>query len=887
VELNRAARLALWLQERSLSAAERDPIVGDLLEEFESRAFQDRRLATRWLWEQTLRSVVPNVRRRLRTDRMTPGTAPARGARMLNGLATDLRFALRLLRRQPLTAAVGFISLAAGLGLNVLLLTLADAVLLRPLPLREPHRLVLLLLQRETGLMHNFSYPEYQDLRDGTRSLESLVAYGSAEATIAAADGATSVDGAVVSGNFFEALGVPMRTGRGLTTQDDRPQATPAVVISDRLWRSRFGSAALAGQTISLNRQLFTVVGVAASRFQGMDVGKDAAFWIPLAHSREIVGGDFLGRRTMSWLTVMGRLRADITMDAARQELDALLRHVRKATGREFEPVVLRPGERGDSMLSEQLASPMLLLLGAGALVLLVACLNVANLQIARTDGRRLELAVRAALGARQVQLIRLMLIDGLLFGLAAGAAGIVLALVVKDRARSLIALYGDPVSVRIPIDGRVIAAALALSLVAALVIAMLSTWQVVRRRAADALADGRAATPAHRATQRGLVVAQVALSMGLLTGAALLVRTLDRLRQTDLGFDAHHIAVVQVSPEMGRLSSGAAVSYFDDVVRTVAALPGVQSAGVSHVMPLDFGGSRMSVDVAGYRPSPDEDMELNFARVTPGYFATLGVPVRQGRSFDEHDRAGQPERIIVNETMARRFWPDGRPVGRFVRFDARSPYDVEVIGVVPDVHYRMVREEPRPSFYVPLAQVPAATGVIHVRVAGDPAARVDELRRAVATVNPLVPVIRAYPLLDQIERNIADERMAVAIGMTLAGVALLLATAGLYATMAFLVGRRTREIGVRVALGAQTSDVQSLLLREGVMLAVFGVAGGLALSLWVGRTLRAQLYGVSPADVVSLLIAAFILSGAALLASWIPARRASRVDPVVALRES
>jgi predicted permease len=885
--MNRAARLALWLHERSLSAAERDPIVGDLLEEFELRATHDPQLATRWLWEQTLRSMVPNLRRRLRTDRTVPSNEPAQGARMLNGLATDLRFALRLLRRQPLTAAVGFISLAAGLGLNVLLLTLADAVLLRPLPLREPNRLVLLLLQRETGLMHNFSYPEYQDLRDGTRTLESLVAYGPAEATVAEADGAMSLDGAVVSGNFFQALGVPMRTGRGLLADDDRADAPPAVVISERIWRTHFGSATLEGQTMSLNRQPFTVVGVAALRFQGMDVGKEAAFWIPLAHSREIVGGDFLGRRTISWLTLVGRLRADITIEAARQELDIVLRHVRQATGRAFEPVVLRPGERGDSMLSEQLASPMLLLMGAGALVLLVACLNVANLQIARTEGRRLELAVRAALGARRMQLVRLMLIDSVLFGLAAGAAGVVLAVAVKDRARSLIALYGEPVSVRIPADGRVIAAALALSLVAALVIAMLSTWQVVRRRAVDGLADGRATTSSRRATQRGLVVAQVALSMALLTGAALLVRTLDRLRHTDLGFDARHIAVVQVSPEMGRLSSEAAVLYFEDAVRTVAALPGVQNAGVAHVMPFDFGGSRMSVDVADYRPAPDEDMELNFARVTPGYFEALGIPVRQGRAFDEHDRAGQRERIIVNETMARRFWPDGRPVGRFVRFDDRAPYAVEVIGVVPDVHYRMVREEPRPSFYVPLAQVPAGTGVIHVRVAGDPAPRIDEFRRVVAAVNPSVPVIRAYPLLDQIERNIADERMAVAIGMTLASVALLLATAGLYATMAFLVGRRTREIGVRVALGARTSDVQSLVLREGVMLAVLGVVGGLALSLWVGRTLRAQLYGVSPIDIVSLLAAALILSAAALLASWIPARRAARVDPVVALRES
>jgi predicted permease len=279
--------------------------------------------------------------------------------------------------------------------------------------------------------------------------------------------------------------------------------------------------------------------------------------------------------------------------------------------------------------------------------------------------------------------------------------------------------------------------------------------------------------------------------------------------------------------------------------------------------------------------------MDINFVRISPGYFDTLGLRLRDGRAFDERDRDGQPQRIIVNETMARRFWPEGRAVGRLLRFSSDGPFSVEVVGVVPDVHYRMVREAATPTFYVPLAQWPASEGVLHVRTAGDPSPRIAELRRVVGAIDVAVPVTRAHTVLDQIERNVADERMSMAIGLTLALVALLLATAGIYSTMAFLVGRRTREIGVRIALGARTTDVRSLVLKEGVVLALVGVVCGLALSAWVGHALRHQLYGIGPLDASSVGAAAAILAGAALLASWLPARRAARVDPIVALRES
>jgi predicted permease len=636
-----------------------------------------------------------------------------------------------------------------------------------------------------------------------------------------------------------------------------------------------------------LNAQPFTVVGVADADFAGMQIGRRAQFWIPIAHTKLLNGEDFLERPQVSWLNLMGRLRADVGVEAARAELDAILLRARQAARTQMEPVVLLPGARGDSMLSESLASPMLLLAMAGAFVLIVACFNAANLQLARTDGRRFELAVRAALGARRARLVRLVLIDGLMMASIAGAVGIWLALVAKDRAVSLIAFYGQPVALAVPFDRRAFAGALALSAAAAAFIGLLSAWQVLRPAQTSTLTDGRAVSAIRRGPQRALVVLQIALSMGLITGAALLVRTLDRLRHTDLGFDPRGVAVVQVSPEMGRLSRNQATAYFERATARAAALPGVAAAAVAHVMPLDFGGSRMTVGISGYTPAANEEMELNFVRVTPTYFRTLGLTLLQGRLFDDRDRDGQPTRIVVNETMARRYWPDGRAAGGFVRFDSHAPYDVEVIGVVRDAHYRMVREDPRPSFYVPIAQVPASSGVVHVRYAsGDASAGLDELRRAIAAVDAAVPVTRVHTLVDQIERNIADERMAMAVGFTLAMVALILATAGLYATMAFVVGRRTREIGVRMALGARAADVRVLVVREALTLAVVGVVLGLAVSAWVGYALRNQLYGIGAMDSVSLIAAGTILASAAVLASWLPARRAARVDPVVALRE-
>ena len=805
----------------------------------------------------------------------------------MNGLATDIRFALRLMRRQPLLTLVAFTSLLIGIALNALLFTITNAVLFRPLALRDPATLSVLLLQRPASLMHNFSYPDYVTLRDSAKQVEGLVAYSVAEATAQGTGIAEVLDGEFVSGNMFTVLGVPVREGRGIMPSDDTASAPPAVVVSQRFWTQHFGTAPLSAQVVTLNGQPFTIVGIAERSFEGMQVGRASAFWVPFAQARALTGQEMLSRPTMSWLTLMARLPSPAAAEAARQELDAIIRRAFESRGRTYEPMVLQPGAQGDSMLPATLASPLGLLSVAGALVLLVACMNVANLQLARADARRLELAVRAALGARLSQLVRLMLTDSLLLAIAAGVVSVGLVYLLKDQAAALIASFGRPVDLIVPVDGRVLLVVAALSVSAAMVIGLFATWQIIRRQPADTLGEARSVTVTRRRTQQALIVAQFALSMAVMTGAALLVRTLVNLRNTDLGFDSKTLALVEVSPGMAQIERLAASRYFESVNEAIRAVPGVRASAAAHVMPLDFGGSRTTVDVAGYKPSPDEDMELNFVRVSPGYFETVGIPISRGRFISPQDTDGQPQRIIVNETMARRFWQNGDAVGRFLRMGDEGPYNVEVVGVVPDVHYRMVREQPRPSFYVSLNQWPASAGVIHIRMDGDPAARLEELRRAVAAVNPSVPVGRVNTLGQQLERNISQERMASVIGVTLALATLLLAAAGLYSTMAFLVGRRTREIGVRVALGARSLDVRRMVLRDAALLVLIGALTGLGFALWAGRALETLLFGVGRSDSVSLVASAALLSVAGLVASWVPARRASRVDPVIALRES
>lgn len=871
-------RLALWILARATSARDRDEVIGDIIEDFGRLAATDPRAARAWCWRQARRALLPGPRVAARAR-----ANPHGGQSMFRGLAAEVRYSARLLTAQPLLSLVAMTSLVIGLGLNLLLFTVAGAVLYRPLPVTDPESLVILGLQRPANVAHNFSYPAYQLLAEDSASLASLVAYASRDGGLTFSVDTISRPGEIVSGNFFTSLGVPMIEGLGLTDQDDTRSSPPAVVISEPLWRERYAAAPLAGQTLVLNNTAFTIVGVTSSRFHGMFTGSRADFWVPAAHSPVIGGRDLLAEPRTSWLWVLGRLRAGATREAARAELDARLAPFLAGNGLPPQPLVASRGARGSDMMSERYEARLQILMAAAAFVLLVACVNVANLQLARNAARRRELAVRAALGAPRALIARLLMIDAVLIAVPAGAVALALAAAGRGRALGLITTFGRPVDLAAPIDASVWAAAAALVLASAIFVGAISAWQGTRAVAGTLAAGGRGGTDSRQRLQRGLVTVQFALSMTLLVGAALLVRSATNLRDIDLGFTSS-VVMVEVLPGDAQITGARAVRYLEEAARRAAAVPGVEAAAVAHVMPLDFGGERTSVAVPGYEATDGEDMELNYLRVSAGYFATMRIPIVRGRAFDATDTAAAAPRVIVNETMAQRYWKDGDAVGRFLNV-GDSP--AEVVGVVADAHYRMVRETSRPSFYVPLAQLPFARGVIHARTIGDPALLVETLRREVAAVNPRVPVARAVSLEAQRRLNIAEDRMAEAIGVTLGVSALLLAAAGLYGTMAFAVRRRTREIGVRMALGARASDVRGLVLRQGLALVAAGSLLGALGAGGVGRLLENQLYGVAAVDPAAIGAAFALLTATALLAAWMPARRATRVDPSIALRDT
>lgn len=871
-------RLALWIITRATRARDRDEVIGDIIEEFARLAVVEPRAARSWCWRQALRALRPGAGVAPRTT-----ATPHGGQSMFRGFAAEVRYSARLLRSQPLLSLVAMTSLVIGLGLNVLLFTIAGAVLYRPLPVDDPGSLVVLGLQRPANVAHNFSYPAYQRLAQDSAAFDAVVAYASRDGGLTFSGDTITRTGEIVSGNFFTSLGVPMVEGRGLSIHDDVRSAPPAVVISEPLWRERYGAAPIAGQTLVLNNTAFTIVGVASTRFHGMFTGSRADFWVTTAHSPVIGGRDLLAEPRASWLWVLGRLRAGATADTVRAELDPRLAAHLSTLGAPPQPLVTSPGARGSDMMSERYETRLQILMAAGAFVLLVACVNVANLQLARNAARRRELAVRAALGAPRALIARLLMIDAVLLAVPAGIVALAVAAAGRGPALSLITTFGRPVDLAAPIDAAVWAAAAALVLASAIFVGVIAAWQGTRTVAGTLAAGGRGGTEARQRLQRGLVTVQFALSMTLLVGAALLVRSATNLRSIDLGFTSS-VVMIEALPGDAQITGAQAVRYLQEAADRAAAVPGVEATAVAHVMPLDFGGSRTSVAVPGYDAAEGEDLELNFLRVSPGYFETMRIPVLRGRAFDSTDTADAAPRVIVNQTMAQRYWKDGDAVGRAIDV---GDGPAEVIGIVADAHYRMVRERARPSFYVPLAQLPFSRGVIHARTAGDPAALVETLRREVAAVNPRVPIARAVSLEAQRRLNIAEDRMAEAIGVTLGVSALLLAAAGLYGTMAFAVRRRTREIGVRMALGARATDVRALVLRQGMTLVAAGSILGALGAGGVGRLLQGQLYGVRSLDPAAIAAAFGLLTVTALLAAWIPARRATRVDPVIALRDA
>jgi predicted permease len=860
-------------------------------------------------------ALVINLGRLRQASQSPPVTLGAPHRRLLADLAQDVRYGLRTLRRAPGYTAAAVLTLALGVGANSAIFSLVNASLLQRLPVREVDRLVFV---QPGSAGSAFSYPEYAELRDHQTALDSLVAWGGIVASLNS-DGQTDlVSGVIVTGNFFPMLGVGPAVGRLLGPNDDEaPGAHPVAVISHGLWQRRFGGRPdIAGHEALLNGHRFTVVGVTPAGFTGGPPWVSRDLFVPMmmqavmrppraGYSGEM-DPDLLRNRGNRWLMLLGRLKPGATAEQAQTALTPLFASLAQAAqpGRPPRPIVVAPVAGGDPVQRAQMVSVAALLLSVVGAVLLLACANVANLSLSRAAARGREIAIRLAIGASGGRLVRQLLTESVLVALAGGLLGLALAFWTVASLRASPPPPGAlPLAVDFAIDARVLAFTLAVSVVAGVLFGLAPALGAARTALVPALKEGMAG--ADRRWRRvdlrsALVVGQVALSLSLLVAAGLFLRSLHRIQAVHPGFDAERLLSAPLQINLLRYTRDQGREFYRRVTEDVEALPGVEAAGVARVAVLSGGGRVSSLHIEG-RAGADDQFRSEGGGVTatgtdtvstnvvdPGYLDTLGIALLAGRGFGDEDGEKTPVVAIVNQAFERVHFPEGshRDVlhRRISLSGPRGPW-LEVVGIVRDSKYRMLTEPSTPIAYVPLAQNHETGMVLYVRTSGDPAGLVAAVRGAVQSLEPNLPLPDVRPLTDSIGGSLYAARMGALLLGVFGGLALVLSAIGVYGVMAFSVSRRTREIGVRMALGAHRSTVLRLVLLDGMRLVLAGTVLGLAGALGAGRWLQSFLYGVSGLDAVTFASVPVILGAVALVACLVPARRAAKVDPLVALR--
>jgi putative ABC transport system permease protein len=807
-------------------------------------------------------------------------------------LRQDLRYGARMLLKHPGFTFVAVLTLALGVGANTALFSAVYAVLLRPLPFAAADRLVVMWKRDVTANqpLVELSIAEFNDWREQGRSFERLAAmptsvYGYGYVLTGRGE-PVQVESARVSADFFASLGASPLLGRTFTAEDDRPGAARVAVISHRLWRERFGADAnLVGQPITLNDTGFMVVGVMPADFE---FPKGADVWSPLSAS---VGGGALENRGAVFLQAVGRLRPGVTLSEAEAEMNAVIARVAAAhpeTEAAGHRVVITP--LGEYLFGS--ARPALwLLLAATGLLLLIACANVANLLLARATTRRREVAVRAALGASRAQIVRQLLTESVLLALAGGLLGVLLAYWLVDLL-ALVAPSDIPRVERVSINAAVLAFSVGVTLLTAAVFGLAPALAATKINLTAALGEGgRAGERSGRRLRGALVVAEVAVTVVLLAGAGLALRSFVNLRRVETGFDTERVLSFQLRLFGKKYADAkAARDFFRDLTARLEAQPGVVAAGAVLIRPLE-GSIGWDVPYRTPDQSPEEakrNRVPNFEVVTPHYFRSVGLALKAGREFTEHDDEDAPKVAIISEAMARGvFAPGVEPIGQRIRLFDPSDTDTgwhTVVGVVGDARYRELRE-PRWDVYVPYRQFAFPVRYVTVRTASEPEAFAAVVRREVAALDPNQAVADLKTTAQLFSEGVARERFNSLLLGLLGLLAALLAGLGIYGVISYAVSERTREIGIRLALGARGRDVLGLVVGQGMRLALFGLAAGLAVSFALTRLMAGLLYGVGATDPLTFALVALVLAGVALAACLVPARRATKVDPSVALR--
>ena len=804
----------------------------------------------------------------------------------MNTFWQDARYALRMLRKNPGFAAVAVIVLALGIGANTAIFSVVYALLLRPLPYPEPARLLVLAERSSDGERMSISYPNFKDWQERAHSFEAMAAFRPQSFNLTDTTQPVRLQGQTVSWNFFQILGVRPQLGRLFTAQDDAPGVAPTTLISHGLWKERFGGDPnIVGRTIKIDGDLYTVVGVLP---QGFEFYRRDDLYVPLGLLLTPQGG-FLDRANHFRMFALARLKPGVTLAQANQEMTAL------AAQLEREYPATNSGASAmaqplTSRLVEDIRPALLVLLGAVGFVLLIACVNVANLTLVRATERQREIAVRLALGASRGRIIRQLLSESLLIAVLGGVAGLLIGVWIKDGLLAL-APEGIPRLTQVKLDGMVLGFTLGVSALTGLLFGLLPALQASRTDLNTALKEGGRAVAgsARERLRKVLLVGEVGLALVLLIGAGLMLRTVSKLTHIDPGFDATNLLTMRFTLPANAYNEEQRRAFYSEALARVSAQPGVRSATLSLSLPID-GSNWNSVFIAADKPVPAraEIPSAAFTPVSANFFETMGIRRLRGRGFSETDTADAPRVAIINETLARRLWPGEDPIGKRLKQgfpEDKTPWR-EVVGVVADVKLNGVDRETPLQAYLPLAQEPArGLGLIVRSANANPLALRPAVEQAIHSIDRDLPLYGVYSMDQLLGDAIAQQRLTMVLLVGFAVLALTLAAVGIYGVMSYSVTQRTHEIGIRLALGAQTRDVLRLVVGQGMLLALVGVALGLAASFALTRVLASLLFNVSPTDPLTFAAIAFLLTFVALLACYIPARRATKVDPMVALR--
>ena len=808
----------------------------------------------------------------------------------IDNLRRDLQYALRTLARSPGFAFTAILTLALGIGATTAIFSLVNTVLLRPLPFPEQEQLMWLSQQDHSlpGVAaESLSYPDYFDWRAQNHTLSGIASYLGGRVTLQGDGDSQLLDAQEVSSNFFQLLGVAPMLGRDFRWEDEKP-GNRSVMLSYALWQSNFGSARdIAGKTIRMDDHNYTVAGVMPKGFQFPQENPAPALWKSIADGGE--GKDpVTSQRGYDALEVIGRLKPGVTVEQAKADLSVIAGNLARQypdPNKQYYSALVEPElvhMTGDTRPA------LRVLFGAVTLVLLIVCANIAGLLLARGSRRSAEFALRAAIGASRAAIMRQLLMESVTLSLAGGAAGVALAYALLHASVRLMPLDVPRIE-GASIDGRVLLFDLFLSLITGLLFGALPAWRLARSAAAQALREGSRSVAGGRGQNRvhnALVIAQTAIGLVLLVGSGLLIRSFIHILGVDPGFDPKHVITARVRTSFDRADRDKRYAFYHQLVQRLSALPGVQSASAGWPLPMSTNHGDVAFNIAGRPVAKGDEPSESVNVAMSGYFETMRIPLVSGRFLGEQDGVKGAPTILINQALARKYFPAENPLGKYIQLRVPDDPVREIVGVVGDVRQGGLTTSLDPQLYLPYAQAVITDPYLAIRTAGDPLALQGALRAAVRDLDKSAPVYQVSTLEDYISKSVAQPRFQTFLFACFAGIALILATIGLYGLLSYMVVQRTLEIGLRMALGAQRTDVLGLIARRGLALALIGVAAGVVIAVVMTRLLAGMLYGIRPTDPLTFAATAVVFLLVSIVASSMPAYRAARMDPMKTLRE-